>query len=86
MITSITLLSNDAKKTKKFQEQNKAGIAELADSSDFLYNLETKTARKALKTGSIIRGIIRKYTSGFMLTPIINYNKCISRNYRLNRN
>ena len=50
MIISIPLLSHDSKKTKKFDEQNKAAIAELPDSSEFLYNLETKTARKALKT------------------------------------
>jgi hypothetical protein len=31
-------------------EQNKAGIDELPDSSEYIYNLETKTARKALKT------------------------------------
>ena len=30
-------------------EQNKAGIDELPDSSEFIYKLETKTARKALK-------------------------------------
>jgi hypothetical protein len=30
-------------------QQNKAGIDELPDSSEFIYNLETKTARKALK-------------------------------------
>ena len=48
--------SNSPKKKKKSQdecsidEQNKAGIDELPDSSDYIYNLETKTARKALKT------------------------------------
>lgn len=31
-------------------EQNKAGIDELPNSSEFIYKLETKTARKALKT------------------------------------
>ena len=47
--------SNSPKKKKKSQdqcsidEQNKAGIDELPDSSEFIYNLETKTARKALK-------------------------------------
>ena len=30
-------------------EQNKAGIDELPDSSEFIYKLETKTAKKALK-------------------------------------
>jgi len=30
-------------------QQNKAGIHELPDSSKFIYNLETKTAKKALK-------------------------------------
>lgn len=48
--------SNSPKKKKKSQdqcsidEQNKAGIDELPDSSEFIYKLETKTARKALKT------------------------------------
>ena len=47
--------SNSPKKKMKSQdqcsidEQNKAGIDELPDSSEFIYNLETKTARKALK-------------------------------------
>ena len=46
---------NAPKKKKQSQdqcsidEQNKAGIDELPDSSEFIYNLETKTARKALK-------------------------------------
>ena len=46
---------NASKKKKQSQdqcsidEQNKAGIDELPDSSEFIYNLETKTARKALK-------------------------------------
>jgi hypothetical protein len=48
--------SNSPKKKNKSQdqcsidEQNKAGIDELPDSSEYIYNLETKTARKALKT------------------------------------
>jgi len=48
--------SNDPKKKKQsledqcpIDEQNKAGIDELPDSSEFIYKLETKTARKALK-------------------------------------
>jgi hypothetical protein len=47
--------SNSPKKKSKSQdqcsidEQNKAGIDELPDSSEYIYNLETKTARKALK-------------------------------------
>ena len=47
--------SNAPKKKKKSQdqcsidEQNKAGIDELPDSSEFIYNLETKTSIKALK-------------------------------------
>ena len=47
--------SNVQKKKKKSQdqclidEQNKAGIDELPDSSEFIYNLETKTARQAAK-------------------------------------
>ena len=47
--------SNSPKNEKKSQdqcsidEQNKAGIDELLDSSEFIYNLETKTARKALR-------------------------------------
>jgi hypothetical protein len=47
--------SNYQKKKKKPQdqcsidEQSKAGIDELPDSSEYIYNLETKTARKALK-------------------------------------
>jgi hypothetical protein len=47
--------SNSPKSKKKSQdqcsidEQNKAGIDELPDSSEYIYNLETKTARKALK-------------------------------------
>jgi hypothetical protein len=45
---------NDLKKKSKDQcpihEQNKAGIDELPDSSEFTYNLETRTAKKALKT------------------------------------
>ena len=46
---------NAPKKKKQSQnqcsidEQNKAGIDELPDSSEFIYNLEIKTARKALK-------------------------------------
>ena len=46
---------NAPKKKKQSQdqcsidEQNKAGIDELPDSSEFIYKLETKTARKALK-------------------------------------
>jgi len=48
--------SNDPQKKKKskdqcpIHEQNKAGIDELPDSSEFTYNLETKTSKKALKT------------------------------------
>jgi hypothetical protein len=48
--------SNDLQKKKKLKdqcpiyEQNKAGIDELPDSSEFTYSLETKTAKKALKT------------------------------------
>lgn len=48
--------SNDPKKKKQssedqwlIDEQNKAGVDELPDSSQFIYKLETKTARKALK-------------------------------------
>ena len=47
--------SNHPQKKKKskdqcpIDEQNKAGIDELPDSSEFIYNLETKTAKKALK-------------------------------------
>jgi len=47
--------SNAPKKKKQSEdqcpidEQNKAGIDELPDSSEFIYNLETKTAKKALK-------------------------------------
>ena len=45
--------SNFPKNKKEDQcpidEQNKAGIDELLHSSEFIYNLETKTARKALK-------------------------------------
>ena len=47
--------SNDPQKKKKskdqcpIHEQNKAGIDSLPDSSEFTYNLETKTAKKALK-------------------------------------
>lgn len=47
--------SNDPQKKNKLNdqcpitEQNKAGIDELPDSSKFIYKLETKTARKALK-------------------------------------
>ena len=48
--------SNASKKKKQssddqcpIDEQNKAGIDELPDSSEFIYKLETKTARKALK-------------------------------------
>lgn len=47
--------SNDSKKKKQSEdqcpiyEQNKAGIDELPDSSEFIYNLETKTVKKALK-------------------------------------
>ena len=47
--------SNDPKKKKESEdqcsidEQNKAGIDELPDSSEFRYNLETKTVKKALK-------------------------------------
>ena len=49
--------STDPKKKKKkkaeaqcpIHEQNKAGIDELPDRSEFIYNLETKTAKKALK-------------------------------------
>lgn len=50
-----SIISNSKKKKKKKQdqcsidEQNKAGIDELPDSSKFIYKLETKTARKALK-------------------------------------
>jgi len=44
---------NDPKKKSEDQcpidEQNKAGIDELPDSSEFIYILETKTAKKALK-------------------------------------
>jgi hypothetical protein len=44
---------NSKKKKSKEQcpidEQNKAGIDELPDSSEFFYKLETKTARKAIK-------------------------------------
>lgn len=50
--------SNAPKKEKKkksqdqcsIDEQNKAGIDELPDSSEYIYKLETKTARKVLKT------------------------------------
>jgi hypothetical protein len=47
--------SNKKKKDKSkdqcpINEQNKAGIDELPDSSEFTYNLETKAAKKALKT------------------------------------
>ena len=47
--------SNGPKKKKQSEdqcsidEQNKAGIDELPDSSEFRYNLETKTVKKALK-------------------------------------
>ena len=47
--------SNHPKKKKESEdscsidEQNKAGIDELPDSSEFRYNLETKTVKKALK-------------------------------------
>ena len=44
---------NDPKKKSEEQcpiyEQNKAGIDELPDSSEYMYTLETKTAKKALK-------------------------------------
>lgn len=47
--------SNKPKKKKQsedqcpIEEQNKAGIDELPDSSKFIYKLETKTARQALR-------------------------------------
>ena len=53
--TSTYDYRSSSKKKKKSQdqcsidEQNKAGIDELPDSSEFIYNLETKTAKKALK-------------------------------------
>ena len=48
--------SNDPKKKKQLSEdqcpidkQNKAGMDKLQDSSEFIYKLETKIARKSLK-------------------------------------
>lgn len=53
LINKLEEISDSDSETEENQcsidEQNKAGIDELPDSSEFIYNLETKTARKALK-------------------------------------